>query len=1567
MKTNPLIPTLLLILCLPLYALGQGIQFETGNFRDVLEKASRTGKMVFIDVYTSWCGPCKTMSGKVFTDPRAGKFYNQHFVCYKLDAEKGEGPVLAKQLKVNCYPTLIYLTPKQEIKHRFSGQTTVEEFIQRGKTALDSQRNLTALQKAYAEGNRNPVLTLQYLKLLKEAYLPYNEIADDFFNSLPGETITQPTYREILRDYLISMNNPAFRYILSHQQELADDTGFINDLLTRCIEGSISAALKNKDYTIYDQCCQELSDSHWSGKDKLMLWAEKEYYKSTEDWDNYFNRAITWLEIYAPENWIETWRFARDISEERIPFREGIAIPYAKRAVKLMPNYSTFLTYARLLYKTGNPKYKPEIIEYTNKAIQYEESRQTGRDLAPEREFLARAATMDYDCNPLPPYILTVQPIVARADDGTWPASMALPIEMVNRVYEKTNVQFYFLPPLYWDCTDVRDGKINLDSICRQATREHLFKGNGDIVNMVFVNRVDGHEGPLGRGLFNGNVTFIALGENGGSQEKKALQTFVIAHEIGHNFGLQHAIDDPHVPDTIPNIMGDGAFSDRIDPFFSLNPYQTDIVHRSPLVRERIDFLNRTEGQKAILDETFEPYFSQLQRREIMAFTGEQKIPDNLTDARDYIRNVFREAVLEFTPQEKEGLTRIINKIITTLQSHQLSLLAEHPWRFIKIRENICGGFAHTRGNCIILSEKHLSNLTEHPAELPQLTLRLGKLIVHEQLHVLQRTHPAKFQQLNTRYWNFVQAYPPTNQDLQENQVSNPDAPKAEWLIHTPDNRYYWPRVLFNEQVEYPQMGKDFVEYAYLIQKDRNRFTLTHSRRPQRILLSGLPEYTTAFPVKTGIDHPYEIAAYMFADYFGALWQDTIPFAHIAPAAQANTRKFLEWCTAEMSGDTLRETVSSLMSRLTLRDKINMIGGDGSFQIKGIPEAGIPAVSMADGPQGIKDHGDATAFPSPICMAATWNPALIRFAGAAIAREGKAKGIGFLLAPGVNMYRVPQCGRNFEYMGEDPCLASRIAVGYIQGVQSGGMIATVKHFAANNQDFDRHSYSSDIDNRTLHEIYFPAFKAAIQEGQAQAIMTSYNPLNGIHTSESAYLLQDILRKEWHFKGIAMSDWISVYSPQAVNAGLDLEMPSGQFMNPDTLLPLIRQNRISPGTIDTKVSRIIRTCARMNLYALPPVTVTVNFKQHDTLARQIAEEGIVLLKNNGLLPLSKEKQHIAIIAPGTFPYSGGGAAKVTPVVPPRLFHQLNKEYPGRFTHLDVTHGYDTTLLHQIEKYDAVIVLLGFNDQTEGEGFDRPFRLPQEQNIFMDQLCRRTSHIIVLLTAGGGVDIPWNGKVNALLHCWYPGQAGDKALAAILLGSANPSGKLPISIEKKWSDNAAAATYDTTHAQPGVKPLYTLYGKPHKIKYLSYEEGIFTGYRHYDAHNIAPLYPFGFGLSYSTFKLSCLKLSTPQISREDTLYVWVKIKNTGKYKGKETVQLYIEDVNSSLPRPPRELKAFQKIELAPGQSDRVRFCISPQELSFYHPDKKQWQAEPGEFILHIGTSSRNLPLHEAIRLE
>jgi beta-glucosidase len=675
-----------------------------------------------------------------------------------------------------------------------------------------------------------------------------------------------------------------------------------------------------------------------------------------------------------------------------------------------------------------------------------------------------------------------------------------------------------------------------------------------------------------------------------------------------------------------------------------------------------------------------------------------------------------------------------------------------------------------------------------------------------------------------------------------------------------------------------------------------------------------------------------------------------------------------------------RLNADSLILLMSLQEEIDFVSGYKNFNIKGIDRLHIPCIKMSDGPMGINGHGKATAFPASICMAASWNTDLIKKTGTAIGNEAKSKGIGILLGPGINMYRVPQCGRNFEYYGEDPFLTSQMAVAFIQGVHSQHVMATVKHFAANNQDYDRHSVSSNVDERTLNEIYFPAFKAAVQKAKVAAVMTSYNPLNGIHTSESPYLIKEVLKDKWDFQGFVMSDWISVYSIHSFYAGLDLEMPRPQYMNAKNILPLIQSDSSNKKILDDKVRRIINTCSHHGLYSPIQDSIIVDWEEHKQTARQVAREGFVLLQNaDKILPVKAAKSmRIAVLGPNALytPHSGGGAAMIDAYEVISFFEGIKNSAPlnSQVNYIEtegLNYGYSqinmdkfAKQLDALKEYDVVILCLGFNSESEGEAFDRPFALPENQEWLINETSVRNANLILVLNAGGGVSMPWLKKCKALLYTWYPGQEGGNALGEIIFGKTNPSGKLPISIEKRWKDNAAFNSYDTTFAVPHAKPFYTLYGKEHEMKQLDYKEGIFTGYRHYEIKNIEPQFPFGFGLSYTSFELSELSVNKNVLVDKDSVQIKLKIKNTGLVAGSEVIQLYIRDVVSSLSRPVKELKAFKKILLEPGQTSEVKFSIDKEMLAFYDPALHDWITEAGDFEIRVGNASNNIKLKQTI---
>lgn len=776
-----------------------------------------------------------------------------------------------------------------------------------------------------------------------------------------------------------------------------------------------------------------------------------------------------------------------------------------------------------------------------------------------------------------------------------------------------------------------------------------------------------------------------------------------------------------------------------------------------------------------------------------------------------------------------------------------------------------------------------------------------------------------------------------------------------------------------------------------------------------------------------------------------------------------------------------------LVCKMTLKEKIDYISGETSFSLRAIPRLGIPRILLADGPQGIRNHAPhSTLYPSGILTAATWDRSLARLVGEGLGLDARARGVGILLGPGVNMYRSPLCGRNFEYFGEDPYLTSEIASQYIQGVQSKGVMATIKHFAANNQEWNRHHASSNIDERTLHEIYFPAFCKAIKEAHVGAVMNSYNLLNGVHATENEWLNVHILRNTWGFRGLLMSDWTSVYSVvNTANHGLDLEMPKGRYFNYENLSAAISNGLVTEKTIDLKVQHILQSLIAFGLLDREQKEASLPLDNSETrqMALEIARGGIVLLKNEDeILPLRgttaivgenanvcttgggsgnvspyhstslvegmKATGHKCIIltddvifddisehvyADETMTHHGYGAQyyknqqlKGVPdstAIENRITHEWksaaigtgfpndhfsarwifyyqpesngllrvslggddgyrifvndslligdwgNHSYSNRERTFQVKRGVkycfrleyfdnisdasincDICLLNEkrlmegLKKANNVVYSTGFNSNIEGEGFDRRFTLSDYQENMIHALSKTNKNLIVVLNAGGSVDMSrWLSSAKAVVMAWYPGQEGGTALAEILTGKISPSGKLPISIEHKWEDNPCHNSYyanDESHEQTSV----------------NYSEGVFIGYRGYDKSGIKPLFPFGFGLSYSSFSYSNLSL----LKTDNGVDVSFNIKNTGKYNAAEVAEVYVGDVSSSVPRPIKELKGFEKIMLKKGETQRVTIHLPTDAFKFYDIDKHCFVLEPGLFNIMVGGSSDNLPL-------
>jgi beta-glucosidase len=697
--------------------------------------------------------------------------------------------------------------------------------------------------------------------------------------------------------------------------------------------------------------------------------------------------------------------------------------------------------------------------------------------------------------------------------------------------------------------------------------------------------------------------------------------------------------------------------------------------------------------------------------------------------------------------------------------------------------------------------------------------------------------------------------------------------------------------------------------------------------------------------------------------------------------------------------------VKDLLGRMTLEEKAAMLAGAGWMETVPNARLGIPSIKMADGPMGVRSwHGPSaitnveaakvtsTAFPVSTAMAATWDPDLVERQGRAIAQQVKALGRDMILAPTVNINRLPLWGRNFEGYGEDPYLAGRMAVAYIRGVQGEGVIATAKHFAANNQEFERHRIDERIDERTLHEIYLPAFKAAVEEAGVWAVMSAYNQLNGLHCAQNPYLLRETLKKRWGFKGFVISDWGGTYSTAgSLNAGLDLEMPGGEvfrawFSKPETksagngggwlavdkVLKEVSEGKITPATVDESVSRLLRVMFKAGLFDTQHVRATeVEAAEHKDLARTAAIESIVMLKNvSNVLPLDEaEIRTIAVIGPNAAEArtGGGGSSCVHPnyAVTPlegirrragahvQVQYALGTSMEGEDASKDTPAAreqlrMDATAL--AAKSDVAIMIVGYAPSLESEGFDRrTLALPAGQDELIEAVAKANPKTIVVVNAGSPVSMgKWLATVPAVLDMWYGGQEGGNAIAAILFGDASPCGKLPVTFPREWKDSPAYGNY------------------PGKNLHVEYAEGIYVGYRHFDTRNVEPLFPFGYGLSYTEFEYSGLKITPDRTDALKPVEVTLTVRNSGTRAGAEVVQLYVHDVKSSVNRPAKELKAFRRVQLDPGQSQSVRFTIDKSAMSFYSLARKDWVAEPGAFEVLVGASSRDIRLRGGFEL-
>jgi beta-glucosidase len=680
----------------------------------------------------------------------------------------------------------------------------------------------------------------------------------------------------------------------------------------------------------------------------------------------------------------------------------------------------------------------------------------------------------------------------------------------------------------------------------------------------------------------------------------------------------------------------------------------------------------------------------------------------------------------------------------------------------------------------------------------------------------------------------------------------------------------------------------------------------------------------------------------------------------------------------------------SLIKLMTLQEKVNMIHASSSFTSGGVPRLGIPELVTSDGPHGVRlEHGrgwsqvpnvldSGTYLPTGVCLASTWNPALGYAFGTVMGSEANFRGKDVILGPGINIMRSPLNGRNFEYLSEDPYLISKMVVGYIKGVQDQGISACVKHFAGNNQETNRNSIDVQMSERALREIYLPGFKAAVQVGGVNTLMGSYNKFRGQWATQNNYLINQILKKEWGFKGAVISDWGAVHSTtQAMWNGTDLEMGTdldmgpnpnyGKFFLGDTVVTLVKSGKMPEYLVNEKVRRLLYVMYKSNMLGgTPRKKGEYNSKDHQATAQKVAEEGIVLLKNqDNILPLKANVKSIAVIGYNADRKQsmGGGSSQVKAFFEVTPLQGL-QNIAGKKVKITYTKGYniargagpDADMIKQAvqaaSKADVAIIVggstHGYNydvwadNAYDAEGIDKPdMQMPFGQNELIKAVLAANPHTVVVLMGGGPMDITqWVGDAKGILQAWYPGMEGGNALARILFGQVNPSGKLPVSFPKKLEDS------------PAIK----LGEFPGNGVTVNYFDDIYVGYRYYDTYKVDPQFAFGHGLSYTSFKYSDLHVQTG----DKTATVTFTIKNTGAVAGAEVAQLYVKQEKLNLPRPEKELKGFEKVFLKAGEEKTVTLTLNEDAFKYFNDAKNEWEMDPGAFDFIVGSSSKDIRL-------
>lgn len=705
----------------------------------------------------------------------------------------------------------------------------------------------------------------------------------------------------------------------------------------------------------------------------------------------------------------------------------------------------------------------------------------------------------------------------------------------------------------------------------------------------------------------------------------------------------------------------------------------------------------------------------------------------------------------------------------------------------------------------------------------------------------------------------------------------------------------------------------------------------------------------------------------------------------------------------------IEDRVEDALKRMTLQEKINIIHAQSKFSAPGVPRLGIPEIWCTDGPMGVRPevlwdeweqakwtNDSCTAFPSLTALAATWDPEMALLYGKSIGEEARFRNKSVLLGPGINIYRTPLNGRNFEYMGEDPFLISKMVVPYVQGVQSNGVAACVKHFALNNNEINRHTSNPIVDDRTLYEIYLPGYKAAAQEGDAWTFMGGYNLFRGEHASYNPILMNDILKGEWDWDGAVISDWGAVHdTPSAVKGGLDMEFGSWTngltngasnaydnyfFANP--YLEGIKNGTYSEDELNDKVRRVLRLTFRTAMDRNRPYG-SLNSDEHVAACRKIGQEGVVLLQNNNnLLPLNTDKvKKIAVVGENAIKMMtvGGGSSslkaryEITPLdgLKKRFGDDVEivyargyvgdptGEYNGVVTGQDLTDNRSQQELTDeairvAKDADVVLFFSGLNksghqdcEDTDRESLD----LPYNQNELIEALAKANPNIAVINISGTGVAMPWSDKVPAIMQAWYLGNETGNTLASLIAGDVNPSGKLPYTYYASLDQVGAHKLGE----YPGHKGIDAL---GNEVWDMPYNEGIYVGYRFTDKNKLKPTFPFGHGLSYTQFKYGNATVDKKEGSADDVYTFTIPVTNVGGMKGKEIVQLYVSDLKSSVDRPVKELKGFSKVELAPGQTENVTIAVKGSDLGYFDADKHQWVVEPGDFEALLGASATDI---------